>query len=310
MALGTPTWISTAATLGQKAVVDVYLQKKFIEELRKRLIITPLGVEADLPTSSGSKVRWLLFGNPTTATGITPITEGTDPTEDASITLSGIESTLQEYGNYVQYSKFLKLVAINGTIDRLARGMAYKAKLIIDTLTFDTLEGAATTRDAGAAMSANFLLGQVRALVEADVMPHPTSPSGSDFVYVCTAEQAFDMMGEGNPAWYQVKDTQHPAMVNPMKGDVASSALYGAIVRISTNAPTVASEDYSYLLGDEAFGTVSLDSNLMDPTIIHTRPDENIPAPARNRGVLAFWFLYASKLIDEVRFREIKSDVG
>lgn len=289
---------------------------EFIRVLRQSLVIAPLARRDDIPRHSGMTVRWNLFNNPAADTG-TNGAEGADPDDSTDFTTTAVTSTLLEYKGMTQFSKAVDLSTINGTRQEMVAGLAHKAAKSVDTLCFTKasvgLNAESTGIDAGVAMTADVLRRGVQNLLATDVEFHPAT-GGTAFVFVCSIEAAYDMMGEGNPAWFQVKDTDlASSLMSPFDGSPATSGLYNAIVKTSTNIQTLTTtspdNDLNYLLGADAFGISSLESEVIRPTITITEPSQLVSAPARNRGTAAYWFLFTTAVLDSVRLEEIASDV-
>lgn len=283
--------------------------REFIEVLREKLVFARLGRRDDIPRNSGKTVRWNLFNQPT-ADVTTNGTEGADPTNSTDPTSTAVTAALAEYKGVTQFSKFLDISSISGTRQEIVKQLAHKAALSIDTLCqTQSMQDAGNINDVGAFMTADALKDAVAELVALDVEPHPMSPNGQFYIFVCSAGAAYDMMGEGSPAWFQVKsDELRAALQSPFEGTPVSAAIYGAIVKISTNIQTAGGNDLNYLIGKDAFGVSSLESDVLSPEIIITEPAQLVSAPARNRGTAAYWFLFVSEMLDTERLIEILAD--
>jgi len=312
------------ATFSANIVQDEWIDRRFLEVLRQRLVFLPLGRPTDMPGQTSDVAHWNLFTNPAPDTTVLT-TEGTDPSDTADLTVTPFVANLQEYASGFLFTKVLRTVGISGTLEQMVEGLAHKAALSLDKICQvgnaqnSALAGvsAAQVLDSGTAMTVNQLRLGVLKLLQANAQPHPASPGGQFFIFAGSVEAVYDMLGEGSPAWFQIKDEGLQSVLTsppPMTSGAMTSGAYNAIIRVSTNIqrdnPTDPSpdNDLNYLLADSAFGVVSLDSNIMTPNVIITRPEDNVAAPARNRGTAAYWFLFAAKLLDEKRVVQIKSD--
>jgi hypothetical protein len=299
------------SNLGANVTATEHDAATFVETLREKVRYAPLGRRDDIPRNDGKTVRWNFFSNPSGDTAT--LTEGNDPGTSTDFTTTPITATLAEYGGVTEYSKFLDLAALSGTREEFVKGLAHRAALSVDLIIEDALDEATNTNDEGAAMSAEGLRKAVIELLANNAMPHPRSPGGQFFIFVGSVEQCYDVIGEGAPAWFQARTDQlTSSMVNPLQDSVPTAAIYNCIMQISTNIVRVTTtspdDDVGYLFGKDAFGISSLDSDVMSPRIIITTPEQLVSAPLRNRGTAGYWFLFASKIIDNNRFIEMVSD--
>lgn len=313
------------ANFGANVLPTVWVERTFVPVLRSRLQLVPLGRESSLIENNGKTVRWNIFTNPAADSGT--VAEGGTPTNDTQVTTTAITATLSEYGGYSEFSKFLVRTAISGTMEEIIQTLAYKAALSLDVVCMDGLVAASPTSiDAGVAMTADALRRAVADLQGAGqstlgyaaghvgaVEPHPKSPGGAFYCFVASPEAAWDMIGEGAPTWSQAKNDQIESNLRtPLEGTPASSAIYQAIVKITDafqrDTGTAPDNDLNYLIGKDAFGTVSLASNIMRPEVRVVMPDERIDRVLRNVGYASYWLLFASSVIDANRFTEVLSD--
>jgi hypothetical protein len=300
------------SNLGTNVLSTEHDAATFVEVLREKVRFAPLGRRDDIPRHDGKTIRWNFFSNPSGSTAT--ITEGADPGATTDFTTTPITATLAEYGAYTDYSKFLDLSAMSGTREEFVKGLAQKAATSIDlVINNSALQDATNTNDEGVAMTAEGLRKAVIELLGNNAQPHPKSPGGQFFIFVGSVEQCYDILGEGAPAWFQARTDQlSSSMVSPLKDTVPTAAIYNCIMQISTNLVRVTStspdDDYGYLLGKDAFGVSSLESDILSPRIIITEPEALVSAPLRNRGTAGYWFLFASEMIDANRFVEMVSD--
>lgn len=312
--------LHTTASLAS-TLPDVWVEKTFIPALRARLQVVPLGREGTLPERNGKVVRWQYFSTPTADT--TAVGEGGNPAADTNFTTTAVTATLQEFGGYSEFTKFLVRTAISGTLEEIIEGLAYKAALSLDTIVMNALVAATPPQvNAGAAMTADAVRQAVATLQNAShatgtpglpVEKHPKSPGGQFYILVASAEAAYDLIGEGAPTWSQAKNTQiEDNLRTPLQATPASSALYGAIVKISDNVPRNAGvspdDDLNYMFGADSFGVSSIASNIMDPQVRVTMPEERVDLFLRNKGHASYWLLFATAVIDQTRFLELLSD--
>jgi len=286
-----------------------FFAKRWLEVLREELIVLELAVKEQAPRNSGKQVAWHRMANVTAKT--TPLAEGADPTSPTDLVATIVNATLQEFGAYFEPAKLFVSTAITGTMTEIVEAAAHEAGITFDTLCLtDALGDAATTKDAGTDMTADDLLEAATFLNGNAARSHRATPGGSFYAGIFSAEQLFDMAGEGTVTWATVKrDDFAASWLKPFRGTPASAALYGILPKISHNIQVVSSEEFAYVIADQAFGAVSIDGDMMNPRVIITNPEQRVDKPLRNSGTVGWWGAFATELLDDNQVREIKSDV-
>lgn len=306
---GEPGHSTAGSNFGPNVLTDVYLQKIFQDANRRKLVVIPLGKKADLPENMGKTVRWNRMVQPAT---LSTVAEGN--VTSVTLTTVTVTATLLDFAASYSYSRFLELTAISGTIPEIVETAGYQMALTAETITYSSALTDATQIDAGTGMSAETLRSAVAALDGADAVDHPAATAvGLKYCAVMSPEQGYDMMGEGAPTWWQAKNTDVEATFRtPWAGTPASAGLYNTIIKTSTVVTTqsAASEEFGYVVGGEAFGTVSLGPGTpMSPAVFITRPSERVDRAARDQGTVGTYMLYAAELLAAANSREIKSDI-
>jgi len=286
-----------------------FFAKRWLEVLREELIVLELAVKEDAPRSSGKQVAWHRMANTTAKT--TPLSEGADPTSPTDLVATIVNATLAEFGAYFEPAKLFISTAITGTMTEIVEAAAHEAGITLDTLCLvDALADAATTNDAGTDMTADDLLLASTTLRGNNAKAHPSTPGGGFYAGIFSAEQLFDMAGEGTVTWSTVKrDDFAASWISPFKGTPVTAALYGILPKITSNVQAVSSEEFSYVMGAQAFGAVSIDGDMMNPRVIITTPEQRTDKPLRNSGTVGWWAAFATELLDDNQLVETKSDV-
>lgn len=308
--------LMTAAQSGAGANLtpNAFLEKVFITALRSKMVATRLGQPSSMPEGNGLVVRWQYFSSP--GANVTA-SEGLDATTTYDYTTTTASATLAEYNGFTKMSRLMLKSALSGTIQEVVKGNAYQAALSMETLVLRIASGGVnattTTVDAGASLTADALRQGVQKLVINNAAPHRLTPGGAFYALIASGEAAYDMMGEGAPAWFQVKSGDYQsALISPFEDTPATAALYGAIVKISNNIPrwttTTPDNDLNVLIADESFGVAALDTNVMQPAVIVTTPDQMLSSPTRTFGTVGWRVFFGSILFDNNRVVQVSSD--
>ena len=293
---------------------DVFLAKRFVEALRRDLVVAKLGRREDAPRHSGKKARWQFFANPVAAT--TALSEGQDPTSPTSLATSIAEATISEYGAYFEPAQLFLSTAAMGTKAELVDAAAYQAALTIDTLCYSQSLNDATNTGTSAGMTAELVRADVATLYGLDAKPHPSTPGGAFFAGVMHPEALFDMMGEGTdfgttsaqaPTWERAKMTSGgmPGAIGIPGSGNQNATIYGVYITTTTNVSASASSRHdNYIIGKDAFGVTSIDGDYLSPRVIITDPEQRVDKPLRNSGTIGWHVSFASEMIDANRFTE------
>ncbi len=316
---------TTLANFGGNVLPDVYVEARFIRAMRRKLFIASLGRPSTMPEGAGKDVRWnVLVKSSTFYDDVTAVigTEGNDPAQD-DFTTNAPAATLVEFGRSYEYTKFLKLTAVSGTLDEIIDEVGHQAGAVLDRRSAKALAATTQSTDEGVSFTAEALRKAVAKLkgargtisgenVVTEVDPHPLTPGGQFYCAILSSEQAYDMLGEGAPTWAQSKsDDFRRAVVTPFMDDL-SSELYGAIVKVSNNVPRVATptpdDDQALIFGKDALLVAALDTAVIQPRVIITPPEMKVDKPARNLGTIAWWALYEAVLSENFRCQEVLTD--
>lgn len=292
----------TSGTTGIAGLwANAYLEKTFVSTLKKKLLAARFGVDSSIGEGLGAHtVRWQFFTAPAAVTTSLGANQGADGSAQGQTTTTA-QATLGEYTGYTDFSKYLQRTALNGTMEKFAEMLGYQAALSIDSLTHTAISASTTTADAGSAMTAENVRSMVATLEKNDCQPHRAT-GGENFIGICHADSLYDMLGEGAPTWWQAKNSQVAgAFTNPFKDTMPSAGLYNALLYKSNNVATTATQYLNVIIADDSFGVAALDTNVINPRLIRTMPEELVSAPARNRGTIAWWFMFAAKLFADAR---------
>jgi len=286
-----------------------FFAKRWLEVLREDLICLPLAVKENAPRNSGKQVAWTRMANVTAKT--TPLAEGADPTSPTDLVATIINATLQEFGAFFEPAKLFISTAVTGTMTEIVEAAAHEAAITLDTLCFtQALQDTTDINDPSAILDANEFAIAATTLNANAAKPHHATPGGAFYAGIFGAKQLFDMVNEGTPAWSAVKrDDFAASWINPMRGTPVTAALFGILPQISHNIQNDGTDDLGYVLGDQSFGAVSIDGDMMAPRVIITTPEERTDKPLRNSGTVGWWAAFASELLDSNQTVEILSTI-
>lgn len=101
-----PTGFNTSVTLGGVTfnldMVPVYLKKKLLSVIEKRVVFQELADKEDLPQGQGKTVRFLRYER--VGLPLTPLSEGESPTDYRQLTVSAIEAVVEQWGDVMGFT--------------------------------------------------------------------------------------------------------------------------------------------------------------------------------------------------------------
>lgn len=245
-----------------------YYERRLLSVLEPRLVLAPLGKETSIPKGEGKLVRWTRYAkhNPSTA----PLTEGQNPS-DVQIPTSQVEATVAQYGEYACVSDLLKFTALDPVVESLAERFGRAAADLIEQLIVAELDLKGSDQFVANAANAD-------AITQTDVINHKeiieatiaqqldfiSEHESGKYVYVGNAAARFDLMADPQAgAWADINKFVNGPQNKLMTGEFGE--MYGVKLLISdrmtqaTNTGGIEVRN-NYVIGEEAFGTVSLKS--------------------------------------------------
>lgn len=312
--------------------VNAWILRKFVETLDFNAQLAKIPRDDTLPIAQGADtVRWIQFA-PLTA-NITPLVEGTDPTDSVAVPSTQVEGFIEQYGDYIETSDIFPLVAITGSIAAMVERLSRQAVDTVDTLVrneaknttnFVVPDGIGGTLLAGQKADTEILRLASEFFQTNNVEPHPATMGGKYFFTVFHPAQSWDLQADAG--WIDAVKHVAPGTAGALDQD--GSATQGASniwngspgvfaghqIAISTNIDTATVDTinaYNALsFGREGLGHVALSSNIVSPQIIIRKPGpQTLSSPLGMRMTWGWKINYVVKIIDETQVQLIHSAV-
>lgn len=304
------------------SLLTTYLIKKFIPALEAELQMQKFTTPAVIPEGQGKIGRFNVFSNPPGTT--TPLVEGT-PTgnEITTLTTTGTDCTIAEYGEFIKEPQLQNLAAQKGTRDELASRFAYGGGLALDglvraqaklsTTAFYTTAvqlGGTTTASIPTSGGASAIIGAAKQLRAASVdgvivgargfTGRSGHPDG-EFAAILTPQFEATMVTEGTTGrmtWAQAV-TNVPGVMGQEKvvrgrmGSVYGTACYRTQNYDQTTVTSLA--DNNYILADGGIGAVAF-GDMQAKIIIN-----DVNSPYKNVDSIAWHAYFGTGLISSAR---------
>jgi N4-gp56 family major capsid protein len=252
-----------------------YYHKLMLETAEAQLKMKQLGIVKQHPQGYGTDSFVLKWGNLSSATDGTPVTEGVVPTESL-IRTNKYTISLKEYIKWVRFTDLLLLTAIDPVLEDASKRFGYAAARELDTIAMTELVTNATTStqyvgtgnsvdndiSATETFTAPDVIKAVRVLKMQDA---PEFPDGM-YVWVIHPGAGMDIMSDTAPGGFIELNKYVAGLAEgPLKGEIGRA--YGARVIESTQVQKVANTGpvnvyRTLVLAQDAFCITGFDKEL------------------------------------------------
>ena len=140
--------LNTQTTLsgGLSDEMKTYYSDYLIDNAQPELVHDQFGQKHPIPKNGGKTIEFRKFVP--LGKALTPIEEGKTP-DGQSLTVTKLEATVQQYGNYVTLSDLIQLTAIDNTLVETTKLLGAQAGMTLDTITREVLNGGTNVIYAG-----------------------------------------------------------------------------------------------------------------------------------------------------------------
>ena len=128
--------VQTTLLDGLSAEMKTFYDMTLIDEAQSNLVHDQFGQKRPIPKNGGKTIEFRKFAPLAKAT--TPITEGVTP-DGKSLTVTKIEATVKQYGDYITQSDVLELTSLDNTILEATKLLGRQAGVTLDTIVRDIL---------------------------------------------------------------------------------------------------------------------------------------------------------------------------
>ena len=128
--------VQTTLLEGLSVEMKTFYDMTLIDEASANLVHDQFGQKRPIPKNGGKTIEFRKFAPLAKAT--TPITEGVTP-DGKSLTVTKIEATVKQYGDYITQSDVLELTSLDNTILEATKLLGRQAGVTLDTIVRDIL---------------------------------------------------------------------------------------------------------------------------------------------------------------------------
>lgn len=293
---------TTNTYAGLTAEQRIFYVKALLSRLLPKLVLAQYSQKDTVARRSGLQVNWRRLNSFPVAT--TPLTEGTPPAGQ-SISISTVNATLQQYGDFAQMTDVLDLAAIDPLITAVVTDFGEQAAQTIDTLIRDVLaagtnviySGTATSRNTVSANINGALIRKARRFLARNNVP---PVDGENYVAIIHPDVVSDL--QGDPEWLEAyKYTTPQNIFNAELG-----RLHGIRFIETTQAPIFTGAGSggvdvygTIVFGKGAYGTPMLEGASQPQVIVHPAGSGGVADPLDQLNTVGWKVMYACARLQE-----------
>ena len=128
----------TTETGSLSAEMKTFYEKRLLDQAEPLLVHNQFGDKYPIPAGSGKKIEFRKYSALPKA--LTALTEGVTPAGN-SLTVTTVEGTVKQYGDWIQLSDMLQMTAIDNNVVQATKLLSSQAGRTLDTVTREVLAG-------------------------------------------------------------------------------------------------------------------------------------------------------------------------
>lgn len=248
-----------------------YYNQRLLESAERNLVLWGLGSKQSQPKGRGVDQFMLRYGNVSASTST--ITEGVTPAE-SDIATNKYTITASQYGQWISYTDWLAMVAIDDVSENIADRLGYAAALSTDTIIRDHLIANATTnlQYVGSGNSADNDISAGEVFTAPDVLKATRVLRANDapdfdgsYVWVVHEYQAHDLMSDTSAGGFiELNKYVNGLADKALNGEIGK--VYGARVVRSNNIASAVNASTvnvyrTFVVAKDAFVVTKFDKN-------------------------------------------------
>ena len=286
--------------------LQTYYDKKLLSRLIPNFVYASFGQKRSIPKGNGKTVDFRKFNSLSAAT--TALTEGTTPAGN-SISVSNLTATVSQYGDFVQVSDFLDLVAIDPVIDEMANVFGEQCSDTMDQVVRDVLVAGTVVQYAAGRASRvtvaagdNFSVTELRKAIRTLRTNNAKPMSDGYYVAIIHPRTLYDLQGDS--AWVNAHVYTDIGIKDLYKGE--AGMMYGVRFIVSSNAKVftgagAASIDVygTVILGQEAYGLIDVAGGSACQMIIKPHGASGTEDPLNQRATIGWKVNFVARILQQ-----------
>lgn len=128
----------TTETGSLSAEMKTFYEKRLLDQAEPLLVHNQFGDKYPIPANNGKKIEFRKYSALPKA--LTALTEGVTPAGN-SLTVTTVEGTVKQYGDWIQLSDMLQMTAIDNNVVQATKLLSSQAGRTLDTVTREVMAG-------------------------------------------------------------------------------------------------------------------------------------------------------------------------
>lgn len=304
----------TVTTTDASVEATTFYNKNLLKRALATLVFYKYGTKKPIPRNSGNKINFRGFSP--LAPSTTPLTEGVTP-DGKKNEIYEIESTLQQYGDYVEYSDVLDLVGIDPYVTETTDVLGEQAGESIDTIIREKIITGTNVQYAGGKtstatitsadkISADEIKKAVRTLKKNKTKPC----AGAYYIGIIDPDVAFDLMSD--PLWLDV--SKYNGGENIMDGEIGK--LMGVrFIETTQVAVKAGSSGVSVhccmILGKDAYAITDIKNSAKKPSVfVKALGSGGTSDPLNQRGTIGWKAMFTTTITNQLAMVRLECAVS
>lgn len=292
--------------------IQTYYDKKLLDRLVSNFVHFQFGQKRPIPKMGGKTINFRKFTSLNPAT--TVLTEGTTPT-GSNINITQITASPNQYGNFVEVSDVLDMVAIDPVLDEMADVLGEQAAETLDVITRNTLVTSGTNLQFANGKTSNATIAAADVLTVTEIrkairtLKNGKAKPLADGYYIAIVHPnaVYDLQGDS--AW--VNASQYAGSTQIFNGEIGK--LYGVRFVESPNAHTFggvgasSAQVYSTIVvGANAFGVVDVAGSSAVQNIIKPHGSAGTADPLNQRATTGWKAYFTAVVLEQAAMVQIR----
>lgn len=305
----------TTATGTLAPTIQTYYDKKLIKRLVEEFVHMQFGQKRSIPKSGGKTVDFRKFSALAAAT--TALTEGVTPAGNA-ITITNITATPMQYGDFIEMSDMLDMVAIDPVLDEMTDVLGEQASRTLDTIVRDIIVAGTTIQWAAGRVSRitvaagdNLSVAEIRKAVRTLKRNNVKPLEGGDYVAIVEPGSVYDL--QGDTKWEAT--AQYAGSKQIFSGEMGR--LYGvrfvetSLAKKFAGAGAAGVDVYATLvIGRDAYGIIDIAGSGNVENIVKQKGSSGTSDPLNQRSSTGWKAMFTAKILEQLAMVRIEHTVS
>lgn len=305
----------TTGTAGLSPTIQTYYDKKLIDRLLAMLFHMKWAQKRPIPRNGGKTINFRQFQALSNA--LTALTEGVTPAGN-SLTMTEITATISQYGDFIEISDLLDMVAIDPVLDETADLLGEQAARTLDIIARDVLVAGTTVQYANGKLSRATIAAtdvmtvlEVRKAVRTLKRNNVKPIDGRNYVAIVEPGTTFDL--QSDPKWEEAAKYGKPEQL--FDGEIGR--IYGvrfvetSLAKVFAGAGASGADVAATLVfGKDAYGMSDVESSGAVKNIIKPHGSGGTSDPLNQRATSGWKAAFVVKILQQLAIVRIEHGIS